>query len=62
MINAADLPAVRARAVDAAAVHQDADSDAVGGIADAEVAQAPGYPSKKLVLENGRYVVADPAK
>lgn len=54
MINAADLPAVRARAENAAP----AEKEALAGAG----APAPSYPSKKLVLENGRYVLADPPK
>lgn len=56
MINAANLPAVRARA--------DADQagDASRSTATAPTASPPSYPSKTLVLENGRYVVADSTK
>lgn len=62
MINAADLPAVRART--------EAVELAENGLtlADADAAAAPSgtaaacYPSKKLVLENGRYVVAGTTK
>lgn len=58
MINAADLPAVRARTEGATVAEIQSGASAPRDAA----APAPGYPSKKLVLENGRYVVADPAK
>jgi hypothetical protein len=57
MINAADLPAVRAA--------QEENAQRLAGAA-AEAAPAAGvvacYPAKKLVLDNGRYVVAEPTK
>jgi hypothetical protein len=62
MINAADLPAVRARteAIDLAENGLTlTDADVVGASTDAA---PPCYPSKKLVLENGRYVVAGTTK
>jgi len=55
MIKAADLPAVRARADGVA----QAEGDPVPRV---EVPLVPSYPSKKLVLENGQYVVAEPTK
>jgi hypothetical protein len=57
MINAADLPAVRA-----------AQEDNVQRLAEAAAEAAPAacavacYPAKKLVLDGGRYVVAEPTK
>jgi hypothetical protein len=57
MINAADLPAVRAA--------QEENVQRLAGAA-AETAPAAGavacYPAKKLVLDGGRYVVAEPTK
>jgi hypothetical protein len=55
MIKAADLPAVRARADGAAPAENDAGSRAVAP-------PVPSYPLKKLVLDDGRYVVAEPTK
>lgn len=56
MIKAADLPAVRARA------ENDPASTAPGDAAALAASVPAAYPSKKLVLENGRYVVAEPTK
>jgi hypothetical protein len=57
MINAADLPAVRAA--------QEENMQRLAGAA-AETAPVADlvacYPAKKLVLDGGRYVVAEPTK
>lgn len=58
MINAANLPAVRARA-DGTEQAGDASRSTV---ATPSAVSAPSYPAKKLVLENGRYVVAETTK
>jgi hypothetical protein len=55
MIKAADLPAVRAR-LDGTA------SDQNESVVRAAPTPVPTYPLKKLVLENGQYVVAEPTK
>jgi hypothetical protein len=58
MIDAAKLPAVRARAEGAVPAENETRSTTTS---DAAVAP-PSYPSKKLVLENGRYLVAGTTK
>lgn len=58
MIDVSALPAVRAR-VETVELAKDGLDPALN---EASATQAPGYPSKKLVVENGRYVVAEPTK
>lgn len=59
MINAADLPVVRARAEAAVLAENTPGADVAGAVAAPDAGQVPSYPSKKLTLDNGRYVVAD---
>lgn len=64
MFNIANLPAVRAQlAQDAAAVGKVSAGDQVVVVAQ-EIApeQAPSYPSKSLVLVDGRYRAVGPGK